>query len=159
MHAITRIYGSVSDSITREKLPYVSVYLKNTTDGCQTDNNGHFSFLAPEARATLVVSSVGYEEKHIPVNERTSYPLNIKLVPATYELSEVEIKPERERYRRKENPAVVLVQSIIKKREEYRLDNHEYYNRDRHELLTIALSNFDQSKLQQAALQCVLVLF
>ena len=156
--AITRIYGSVTDSVTRETMPYVSVYLRNTTDGCQTDKDGNFSFLSSEERGILVVSSVGYEEKYIPVNANTRYPLHINLVPAVYELSEVEIKPERERYRRKENPAVELVQSIIKERDARRIDSHEYYNRDRHELLTIALSNFDQSKLQQELLERIGVL-
>ena len=155
---MTRIYGSVTDSATHEMMPYVSVYLQNTTDGCQTDIDGHFSFLTEQECAVLVISSVGYEEKYIPIDAHTRYPLHIKLAPAVYELGEIEIKPERERYRRKENPAVELVQSIIKKRELLRLDSHDYYNRDRHELLTIALSNFDKSKLQQELLERVGVL-
>ena len=157
-HALTRIYGSVTDSVTQETMPYVSVYLRNTTDGCQTDKDGNFSFLTEEERAVLVVSSVGYEDKYIPVDAHTRYPLHIKLAPAVYELSEVEIKPERERYRRKENPAVELVQHIIKKREKLRLDSHDYYSRDRHELLTVALSNFDKSRLQQELLERIGVL-
>ena len=157
-HALTRIYGSVTDSVTQETMPYVSVYLRNTTDGCQTDKDGNFSFLTEEERAILVVSSVGYEDKYIPVDTHTRYPLHIKLAPAVYELSEVEIKPERERYRRKENPAVELVQHIIKKREKLRLDSHDYYSRDRHELLTVALSNFDKSRLQQELLERIGVL-
>ena len=158
LQAITRIYGSVIDSTTQETMPYVSVYLRNTTDGCQTDKDGNFSFLSAEERGVLVVSSVGYEERYIPIDAHTRYPLHIKLAPAVYELSEVEIKPERERYRRKDNPAVELVQGIIKKREKHRLDSHEYYSRDRHELLTIALSNFDKSKLQKELLERVGVL-
>lgn len=146
--AMTRIYGQVTDSATQETLPYVSVYLQNTTEGCQTDKEGNFSFLSSEASGILIVSSVGYNEKRIPINTHTRYPLHVKLVPAVYELTEVEIKPERERYRRKDNPAVILVQEIIKRRNDYRLDSHDYYSRDRHELLTIALNNFDQSKFQ-----------
>lgn len=157
-NAITRIHGSVYDASTQEAMPYVSVYLQNTTDGCQTDKDGHFSFLSEETKAVLVVSSVGYEEQHISIGTQTKYPLRILLTPATYELGEIEVKPERERYRRKENPAVELVQSIIKRRESLRLDSHEYYNRDRHELLTIALSNFEQSKLQQELLERVGIL-
>ena len=158
LYAITRVYGSVYDAITQEAMPYVSVYLQNTTDGCQTDKDGHFSFLSEQTKAILVVSSVGYEETHIPIGTQTKYPLRILLTPTTYELSEVEVKPERERYRRKENPAVNLVQSIIKRRESLRLDNLDYYNRDRHELLTIALNNFDQNKLQQELLEHVGIL-
>ena len=158
LHAITRIHGIVTDSITREPLPYVSTYLLNTTDGCQTDKNGHFSFLSPETEAILVVSSIGYIEQHIPFNVHTRFPLEVRLKPAVYELSEVEIKPERERYRKKDNPAVELVKSIINRRDSLRLDAHDYYSRNRHELLTIALSNFDQSKLQQELLDRIGIL-
>ena len=152
LHAITRIYGQVSDSTTLQAIPYVSVYLQNSTDGCQTDKEGLFSFLTPETSGTLIISSVGYTEKHIPIDNRTRFPLHIELSPTTYELGEVEVKPERERYRRKENPAVELVQSIIRQRESRQLDHHDYYSRNRHELLTVALSNFDQSEFQQELL-------
>lgn len=152
LHAITRIYGQVSDSTTLQAIPYVSVYLQNSTDGCQTDKEGLFSFITPETSGTLIISSVGYTEKHIPIDNRTRFPLHIELSPTTYELGEVEVKPERERYRRKENPAVELVQSIIRQRESRQLDHHDYYSRNRHELLTVALSNFDQSEFQQELL-------
>ena len=148
LYAITRIHGSVVDSVTREAIPYVSVYLQNTTDGCQTDKDGKFSFLSSESQAQLIVSSIGYNEQRIPITTATHYPLHIQLVPAIYELSEVEIKPERERYRKKGNPAVELVQELIKKRGALRLDSHDHYSRNRHELLTIALNNFDQSNYQ-----------
>ena len=148
LYAITRIHGSVVDSVTREAIPYVSVYLQNTTDGCQTDKDGKFSFLSSESQAQLIVSSIGYNEQRIPITTATHYPLHIQLVPAIYELSEVEIKPERERYRKKGNPAVELAQELIKKRGALRLDSHDHYSRNRHELLTIALNNFDQSNYQ-----------
>ena len=75
LHAFTRIYGQVVDSITLERIPYVSVYLQNTTYGCPTDKDGHFSFVMPDNQGTLVVSSVGYNEKRIPIYPDTSYPL------------------------------------------------------------------------------------
>ena len=124
--AITRIYGVVTDSLTREAMPYVSVYLQNTTVGCQTDKTGNFAFVTPETQGTLVVSFVGYAEQHIPIGPNTKYPLRIQLAPTVYELNEVEVKPERERYRRKGNPAVELIQDIVKQRERYRLDSHDY---------------------------------
>ena len=158
VHAVTRIYGQVIDSTTRKAMPYVSVYLRNSTDGCQTDKEGLFSFLTSDAGGMLVISSVGYVEKHIPIDAHTRYPLHVQLAPATYELGEVEVKPERERYRRKENPAVELVQSIIRQRERLRLESHDYYSRNRHELLTVALSNFDQSELQQEMLERIGIL-
>mgnify|MGYP000729163059 CR=1 FL=1 len=34
------VQGVVTDSLTKEPLPYTSVYLKGTTEGGMTDNNG-----------------------------------------------------------------------------------------------------------------------
>ena len=158
MYAETRIHGTVTDSETGEALPYVSVYLRNTTSGCQTDKAGHFSFITQEEKVTLVISYIGYTERSIPIDTHTRYPLHIALSPTAIELDEVEIKPGRERYSRKENHAVKLVREIIARRNSYRLDSHEYYNRDRHELLTIALNNFDQNKYQAGLLDKVGVL-
>lgn len=153
LQASTRIYGKVIDATTQEALPYISVYIQNTTDGCQTDKAGNFSFISNSPHGILIISSIGYVEQHIPIGPTTRYPINIQLESTTYELNEVEVKPERERYRRKQNPAVELVQGIIKRRDDYRLESHDYYNRDRHELLTIALNNFDQNELQANLLE------
>ena len=38
------VQGVVTDSLTKEPLPYTSVYLKGTTEGGMTDNNGRFFF-------------------------------------------------------------------------------------------------------------------
>lgn len=152
-HAATRIYGSVTDSKTHEAIPYVSVYVQNTTDGCQTDKSGHFSFYTPTSSGMLVVSSIGYEEQQIAINSTTRYPIHIQLHPTTYELREVEIKPKRNRYTRKENPAVELVQDIVKRRSSYRLDSHDFYSRNRHELLTIALNDFEDNAMQANMLE------
>ena len=41
--AKTIIKGSVTDALTGESLPYVSVYLKGTTVGTLTDTKGKYS--------------------------------------------------------------------------------------------------------------------
>lgn len=153
LQAATRIYGSVIDAATHEALPYISVYINNSHDGCQTDKSGNFSFYTSEAYGTLIVSSVGYAEQRISINPTTRYPLRIELRPTIYELNEVEIKPKRNRYTRKDNPAVTLVQNIVKRRASYRLDSHSYYSRNRHELLTIALNDFEENAIQAKMLE------
>ena len=87
--AANRLYGVVTDAITMEAMPYVSVYLQNTTDGCQTDKDGHFSFITSETSGTLVVSFLGYTEQRIVIGPKTKYPLHIQLSSTVYELNEV----------------------------------------------------------------------
>ncbi len=142
----TRIYGKIKDKATDEALPYASVRIRKSTNGCSSDNNGYFSFFAPALRDTLVVSSIGYKEVRIPLNNKTRFPLNIKMQTENYELAGVTIKPKKEKYKRKNNPAVTLVKKITELRNDNSPENKPFYSRDRHEKLNIALNNFSSAK-------------
>lgn len=141
-----RIYGKITDASTKEALPYTSVRIRKTSNGCSSDNNGNFSFFVTAMRDTLIVSSVGYTDARIPLNNRTRMPLKIELKPTDYNLAEVTIKPKKEKYRKKDNPAVILVRNIIKRRDDNSPKNKEFYSRDRHEKLNVALNNFSTEK-------------
>ena len=140
-----RIYGKISDSSTKEALPYTSVRVRNTTNGCSSDNYGNFSFYA-SLSDTLIISSIGYKEEHMPLSKKTRMPLRISMTPIEYTLGEVTIKPKKEKYTRKDNPAVELVRNIIKHRNDNSEKSKPFYSRKRHETLNIALNNFDPSK-------------
>ena len=93
----TRVHGKIIDSSTKKAIPYVSVRIKNSSSGSSSDDNGNFSFLSRIKEDTLIVSSLGYEEKMIAIDYGTEMPLVIKLKPADYDLPEVVIKPKKER--------------------------------------------------------------
>lgn len=138
-----RIYGKITDAGNKEPLPYASVRISRTSIGCSSDNNGSFSFFAPALRDTLIISSVGYKEEHIVLSGKTRMPLKVSLKPADYTLSELTVKPKKEKYRKKDNPAVILARTIIKKRDDNSPKNKDYYSRDRHEKLNVAINNFN----------------
>lgn len=139
-----RIYGDIHDTLTKEALPYTSVRVRNTTQGCSSDNNGNFSFYA-SLNDTLIISSIGYKEVQIPLSPKTEMPLHILMQATDYTLSEVTIKPKKERYQKRDNPAVALVKQITEQRDNYSTKNKPFYSRKRHETLNIALNNFDTS--------------
>lgn len=141
-----RIHGRVMDSSTKEPLPYVSVRISRSTLGCSTDNNGYYSFFAPQLQDTLIVSSLGYSEKRVVLSKNSRLPINIYLKPENLQLSEVTIKPKKEKYRKKNNPAVILARTIIEKRDDNAPENKQYYSRERHEKLNVALNNFNSSQ-------------
>lgn len=144
-----RINGTVKDE-KGEILPYATVRLKNTSTGCTTDNNGHFSFYAKPDGQTLVVSSIGYNDYEVTLSVSTKYPLNITLKEITYQIDEVVIKPPKEKYRRKGNPAVELAEEIINRRDKDNPFENDYVSRERYETFLIALDNFTEEKQQQA---------
>ena len=100
------VQGVVTDSLTREPLPYTSVYLKGTTEGGMTDDKGVFSFKTYRPEARLVISAVGYHEYTRLIHPARGGRIMVTLAPTTYALDEVVVKPKRERYRKKDNPAV-----------------------------------------------------
>jgi TonB-dependent starch-binding outer membrane protein SusC len=79
--------GIVTSSDKNEVLPGVSVIIKGTTIGTTTDVNGAFTIKVSNPKATLVLSSVGFAKKEIPLNGQTK--LTITLQPDEMSLSEV----------------------------------------------------------------------
>ena len=80
------VTGKVTDVASGEALIAVTVQVKGTTTGAQTDANGNFTVAVPP-NGTLVVSYLGYESQEVPVNNQTS--LTIQLAPSARELEQV----------------------------------------------------------------------
>ncbi|WP_230201964.1 DUF5686 and carboxypeptidase-like regulatory domain-containing protein [Bacteroides neonati] len=136
------IKGVVTDSITGEPLPSVSLILKGTTIGAPTDYDGRFSFSAPSKAGTLKVSYIGYTEKEIQLIPGKTGNLSILLVPTSISLSEVVVKPTRERYTKKDNPAVAFVKNVIRQREQNDPRNKEFYSYDQYEKIMFAMNDY-----------------
>ena len=146
---LVRISGNVKDE-NGEPLPYTTVRIKDTANGCITDNNGNFSFNGHVDGETLIISSIGYQDFTYNLTNRTTFPLRITLKPTTYDLEEVIIKPKKEKYIKKGNPAVELATEIINRRQEDNPFNNDYVSRERYETFVVALDNFTEEKQQQS---------
>lgn len=143
------VQGVVTDSLTNEPLPYTSVYLKGTTEGGMTNDRGYFSFKTYRPEAMLVVSAVGYNEYNHLIHPARGEHFKVVLSPATYALNEIIVKPKRERYKKKDNPAVEFVREMIERRDDYAPDERDFWQRDRYEKMTFAINNFDSVKQQK----------
>ncbi len=86
--------GRVTDSETGEPIPYVNIVIKNTLTGTTTDTAGVYKMAYPNSNDTLVYSAVGFYsvEKIIPRTYLES--LYVQLKPETFDISEVEVKPD-----------------------------------------------------------------
>lgn len=63
------------------------------------------------------VSTLGYKTLDIPVELGNINKLNIKMVPSYITLNEVIVKPKKEKYSKKNNPAVEFARKLIEHRE------------------------------------------
>ena len=53
-----RIHGKTIDASTKKTLPYTSIRIMKTSNGCSSDNNGNFSFHTT-LQDTLAISCIG----------------------------------------------------------------------------------------------------
>lgn len=144
-----RITGNVRD-IKNNPIPYTTVRILDTSKGCITDGNGNFSFNGPADGTTLIISSIGYNDVKIKLSQNIASPLNVILQSKDYELDEIEIKPRREQYKKRGNPAVELMEHILADKDATDIRSHSYYSRDNYETLLLALDNFDSKKQNNA---------
>lgn len=81
-----RITGTVTGSDDRQGIPSVSVMIKGSRQGTQTDANGKFSINA-NPTDVLVFTYVGYVTQEVAVGTKTA--LNVELKSASAKLDEV----------------------------------------------------------------------
>ena len=137
-----QIRGVVTDSIDGGSLPYASVSLENADKGVMTDENGRFSLSVSGKDIVLEVSFLGYNTKKVRVVSGKTKDLRIALVPSDVVLNEVVIKPGREHYRRRDNPAVRFVKQVIERRESNDPRNQAYFSYDQYEKMVFAMNEF-----------------
>ena len=138
------VTGTVTDSITGESLPYAAVVWEGTTVGAQTDADGRFSLSFSQAAGShvLEVSYLGYDTKRVPVRREAPRGLEIRLRPSTIALEEVVVRPGRERYRRRGNPAVDFVRKVIARRDAHAPRNHDFFSYEHYQRMVFALNEY-----------------
>lgn len=143
----TTITGVVTDSITEAPLSFISVFLGGTTSGVMTDENGRYTIRTSRTDFSEVgATSLGYREKRIPVKPGGTHVVNFSLRPSDYILKDVNIKPKKEKYSRKNNPAVEFVKKLIARRDENNPENHDFYSYEQYDKMTMALNDFSEEK-------------
>jgi TonB-linked SusC/RagA family outer membrane protein len=81
----TKVTGKITSSLG-EALQGVSIKVKGSSLGTQTDAGGNFALTVPD-NAVLVISSIGYTTQEVSVSGRTS--INVVLAASTSKLDEV----------------------------------------------------------------------
>jgi hypothetical protein len=140
----TIIRGSVTDALTGEPLPYVSVYLKGTAVGTLTDVKGKYTIETTTKGTTIVYSFVGYQTESRDISAGRDQTINIRLTLSSVTLEEVIVKPAKRDYRNKDNPAVELINKVIAKKNDNRPETFDYLEYKKYEKIQFALSNVSE---------------
>ncbi|NDW13593.1 carboxypeptidase-like regulatory domain-containing protein [Bacteroides sp. 214] len=138
--AYSQIKGVITDSITNEPLMYISVFYEGKGVGSVSNVKGEFTVETRKGWNELTFSAVGYNTKVVKITPDTKF-LNIKMSEDSYMLSEVVIKPKRERYSRKDNPAVEFMRKVIANKKAQNLEENDYYQYDKYQKMKTSINN------------------
>lgn len=85
------VSGKVISKEKQEVVDFATVYLKGTTYGCTTNEEGIYHLHAPAGKYTLVVSAIGYKtiEKPVTLVHGERIKMNVMIDPSVTELGEV----------------------------------------------------------------------
>ena len=133
------IQGQVLDSITGQPIDFMNIAELGTTNGTITDQEGHFSMVVKPG-STIQFSYLGYNTQQITAGNR-KMTLTVRMLPQDYQLSEVVVKPKRQHYRRKDNPAVILMRNVIAHKDDGSPQAHAYFSQKRYDNMTYSLNN------------------
>ena len=143
-----RIVGVVTDAETGDSIPMVSVVYKGHQVAAISSASGQYSIARHEGW-NITFSAVGYKSRIIAVNNKTKARLNIKLQPDKQMLSEVTVKAKRNRYSRKNNPAVELMRRVVAAKKQTDLSQNDYYQYNKYEKITLSLNDLKPEQLEQ----------
>ncbi|MBE6276128.1 MAG: carboxypeptidase-like regulatory domain-containing protein [Bacteroides sp.] len=150
-HSFAQIQGVVKDADTGEPLPFVNIFYEGKGVGAISDIDGRFNVEKMVEWKALTFSSVGYTTEVVPITAKTKF-LTVTMKVMDHTLDEVVVRPKREKYSRKNNPAVELMKKVVAAKELDDLKQKDYYSYNIYQKLTLALNNITADSLRESKL-------
>jgi hypothetical protein len=141
------ITGVVTDSVTGKPIESIAVSLEKSKIGTLTDEEGEFRLTNNRTtKATLILSGMGYKTKEITVLPGKYYKLQIKMVSDGIQIGEVVIRQTKEKYSKKNNPAVDLIKKVIEHKYKNYVESEDYWRCSEYERIFFALNDYNPNK-------------
>ena len=148
LFANAQITGIVLDAQTGDTIAYPSASYKGSSIAVSGNSAGVFS-VERHNGWYLTISAVGYVSQRILIKSSTPHSLTFRLKTDTHQLDEVVVKSKRKKkYSRKNNPAVELMQRVIAAKKRTHLNNHDYYQYNKYQKLTLAVNDIKPEELE-----------
>ena len=146
------ITGVVVEEATGDTIPFPSIQYKKEKIATSGNANGRFSVKRLNGEK-LTFSAVGYQELTILIGPNTPSEMRITLKTDTKQLKGVTVKSKRSKYSRKNNPAVELMKRVIAAKKRTDLANHDYYQFNKYQKITLAINDIKPSELENEKLK------
>ena len=127
----------------------MSVFYEGKGVGSITDNDGNYKVETRKGWNKLTFSAVGYVTKVVNIIPGVTKNLNVRMRPDDIMLDEVVVKPKREKYSRKNNPAVELMKKVIAHKKNNKLSENDYYQYNKYQKITMSLNDVTPEMLEK----------
>ncbi|MDN3204642.1 carboxypeptidase-like regulatory domain-containing protein [Algoriphagus sediminis] len=96
--AQNKFYGRVVEAKSKTPVPYVTIYLNNTTFGAVANLEGEFEIDVPDGNYEVIVRLLGYETLTFFINTNQLAPqgYRVELLESEQELEEIQVEEERD---------------------------------------------------------------
>ena len=146
----TVIKGLVVDAKTGQPISGVSVFLDRTTVGTITNSEGKYNIETNKKADKIDFSFLGYQTEFRTFSEGKVQTINVNLKLSSISLDEVVVKPGKKSYKNKDNPAVALIEKVIKNKDFNNGKRFDYLEFKQYEKIQFALSNISK-KLEEGS--------
>ena len=142
------ITGVVVDAVTGDSIPQAGIVYRTHHIMTAADAKGRFS-IERHNGWTLYITAMGYKTVQVAVNAKTKDHLVIKMKTDTKQLQEVVVNAKRNKYSRKNNPAVELMKRVVAAKKKTDLDNNDFYEFYKYQKITLAKNNITPEEIAE----------
>jgi len=139
--AQTKVSGVVVDK-TNQPIPFATIVFKKTNIGVVANEDGRFYIESPQKHSVLVVSSAGFSEREIYLEEAVVYNFKVKLNEAE-SLNEVVVFAGKTS--KKNNPALDILRKIWERKRKNGLYQFDQYQMEKYEKVEFDMNTIDSA--------------
>ena len=134
---VTKIMGTVRDTVNHEPLPFVNLIIKGTDVGTLTDFEGRFAIETKVAGDSLRASLMGYSTITQKLERNHFQVIDFELSPIQIDLAEVTITY-------KGNPAEVIINKVIRNKEKNSIQSFDSYQYESYTKMELDANNISE---------------
>ena len=142
--AVTQITGLVRDSLTREGIALASVSLVGTSEGTLADEHGGFIINSRSHFTKLRVTAMGYTPREMDIKPGQGNVVLVDMVPTGVQLGEVVVRKGKEKYSKKNNPAVEMIKRLRERRDDNDPRHFPHYGYTQYERMMLGFGDLDE---------------
>ena len=137
----TKVSGIVVDK-TNQPIPFATITFKKSNVGVVANEDGRFYIESPQKHSVLVVSSAGFSEREIYLEDAVMYNFKVKLNEAET-LNEVVVFTGKTS--KKNNPALDILRKIWERKRKNGLYQFDQYQMEKYEKVEFDMNTIDSA--------------